>query len=82
MPSVNSRPTNIIIQQGNDGVGKLLITLELNINLNANGSLEASVGAATDTRKKFVEDDEPIVHEVPDFSKKRNRVEFGKDVVD
>lgn len=80
MPQV-IKPSNITIVQGENGTGKLLITLELNINLNADG-MQASISAQKSSPQPIAaEEDEVVGFEIPDFNA-TDQINFGKDVRD
>ena len=81
MPQV-SRPSSITILNGENGSGKLVITLELNINLNTNG-IQAAISDVIEPQsvptppKKSWKDDDPIDFVIPDFGSSEI-INFGK----
>lgn len=79
MPQV-IRPSNITIVNGDNGVGKLIITLELNINLNTNG-VQAFTGEiqGQPTPKVNQDEDDKFNFEIPDFGA-GEKINFGKKV--
>lgn len=85
MPQV-IRPSTITIQNGENGVGKLIITLELNINLNANGVQAVVPGqveaqAVVPSKPKYTPDDDHVDFVIPDFGSSES-INFGKKVKD
>lgn len=82
MPQV-VRPSNVTIVNGPDGMGKLLITLELNINLNTNG-VQVTAGkeqpVATPVKLEGTpQEPDDFNFEIPDFGS-GERINFGREV--
>jgi hypothetical protein len=75
-----TRPSQVTIVQNERGEGKLVITLELNINLNANG-MQATIAAVNSAKAAAVEEDEEVGFEIPDFGSSE-QIKFGKKVGD
>ncbi len=69
------KPSTVIVTN-KQGEGHLKITLELNINLNANG-IQASISAAGNTPAN---PDEYYGFEIPTFEDETPEFEFGKKV--
>ncbi len=76
MPQV-IRPSHITITNGDNGVGKLIITLELNINLNTNGVTIADDAKPNISNIPKVNQDDKFDFEIPDFSS-GEQIKFGK----
>lgn len=73
MPQV-VRPTKVTISNCDDGVGRLEITLELNINLTTDGTRVAAVPP-----EPRPQGDDQFAFEIPDFGGGET-VDFGKKV--